>query len=42
MSEFDAILVCVSFEVGVSEGCGLALNLRDECVGPCPYADGHF
>jgi hypothetical protein len=37
---FYVVFVCVSFGVGVSEGCGLALCLRDECVGPC--ADRHF
>jgi hypothetical protein len=40
MRVFDVVFVCVSFGVGVSEGCGLALCLRDECVGPC--ADRHF
>jgi hypothetical protein len=35
----DGVLVCVGFEVGVSLGCGFALRLRDEWIGPCPYTD---
>jgi hypothetical protein len=43
MSAFiDAYFARAFFEVGVSEGCGFALYLRDECVGPCPSADRHF
>jgi hypothetical protein len=38
MGVFDALFVCVCFEVGVLVGCGLALWLRDKCLGPNPYA----
>jgi hypothetical protein len=38
VSVFDTLFVCVSFEVGASEGCGVALHMRDECVWPYPRA----
>jgi hypothetical protein len=35
MRVFDDICVCIGFEDGVSEGCGVALCLRDTSVWPC-------
>jgi hypothetical protein len=42
ISVFDAEYVCVCCEGGVSEGCGFALCLRDECVSPSPRSDRYF
>jgi hypothetical protein len=39
MSVFNNVFACAFFEVGVYVGCGFALVLGDESVGPCPGAD---
>jgi hypothetical protein len=38
MGVFGDVLVCASFEIDVHVGCGFAMCLRDERVGPGPCA----
>ena len=42
MGVFDVMFVGFGFEVGVAEGCGVALWWGYACIWPCQGADRHM